>query len=353
MNGRSSRLVAALTSGDAFEDLTMRLLTPVPEGPLDERPVVVDQTNTSVIVGERVVVKWMREPSAGARAPMLLEHLARTGFVDLPTPYAVVSRGDDLVAIVSAYLAEALDGWDWCVDALLDHLSGGASADFAAGIGGLAGTLHVALATASTVISEPIRQVTGPGWASSGRGVLNEACELARQAGDDDGRWLLAHADRLAAEIGASTSVRTTLAIHPHGDLHVGQVLKWRGGLAVTDFDGNPTLAGPALEPTARDIAQLRTSLLHVGEIANRRTDGRFRRIINEWGARSADELLYAYQRILKANGLSEIFDQRLLRAFEVEQECRELLYAARFLPRWRYAPMGVLRSWLGAEGES
>ena len=69
--------------------------------------------------------------------------------------------------------------------------------------------------------------------------------------------------------------------------------------------------------------------------------------------SRSADELLYAYQRILKADGLSEIFDQRLLRAFEVEQECRELLYAARFLPRWRYAPMGVLRSWFGAEGES
>ena len=42
---------------------------------------------------------------------MLLEHLALTGFIDLPTPYAVVSRGDDLVAIVSAYLPDALDGW--------------------------------------------------------------------------------------------------------------------------------------------------------------------------------------------------------------------------------------------------
>jgi maltokinase len=213
--------------------------------------------------------------------------------------------------------------------------------------------LHVALATASTVFPEPIKPISDPGWALAGHGVLNEASELARQAGDDDGRWLLAHAERLAAEIGSSARAMSANAIHPHGDLHVGQVLKWRNGLAVTDFDGNPTLTGPTLEPAARDIAQLRTSLLHVGEIANRRTDGRFRRIINEWSARSADELLYAYQRILKANGLSEIFDPRLLRAFEVEQECRELLYAARFLPRWRYAPMGVLRSWFTAEGES
>ena len=109
-----------------------------------------------------------------------------------------------------------------------------------------------------------------------------------RQAGDDDGRWLLAQSERLAAEIDASTGVRNINAIHSHGDLHVGQVLKWRGGLAVTDFDGNPTLTGPTLEPTARDIAQLRTSLLHVGEIANRRTDGRFRRIINEWATPAA-----------------------------------------------------------------
>ena len=46
----------------------------------------------------------------------------------------------------------------------------------------------------------------------------------------------------LAAEIAAPTSHRPGRFIHPHGDLHVGQVLKWRGGLAVTDFDGNPTV---------------------------------------------------------------------------------------------------------------
>jgi maltokinase len=40
--------------------------------------------------------------------------------------------------------------------------------------------------------------------------------------------------------------------------------------------------------------------------------------------------------------------DERLLAAFEVEQECRELVYAARFLPRWRYAPMATLRARFG-----
>jgi maltokinase len=44
--------------------------------------------------------------------------------------------------------------------------------------------------------------------------------------------------------------------------------------------------------------------------------------------------------------GRSELLDRSLLRPFEVEQACRELIYAARHLPRWRYAPMGVLRTW-------
>jgi maltokinase len=40
--------------------------------------------------------------------------------------------------------------------------------------------------------------------------------------------------------------------------------------------------------------------------------------------------------------------DEALLAAFEVEQLCRELVYAARFLPRWRYAPMATLRARFG-----
>lgn len=136
-------------------------------------------------------------------------------------------------------------------------------------------------------------------------------------------------------------------AIQLHGDLHVGQILRWRGGLAVTDFDGNPTVE-PRPEPVARDLAQLRTSVLHVAEIANRRTDGRHRATLLDWSRRTADDLLTAYRDGLTEAGHAHLLDEGLLRPYEIEQECRELIYAARFLPRWRYAPMGVLRSWYG-----
>jgi maltokinase len=125
-----------------------------------------------------------------------------------------------------------------------------------------------------------------------------------------------------------------------HGDLHVGQVLEWTGGLAVIDFDGNPALRGGAIDlrqPVERDIAQMASSLDHVGRVVDHRTAGRARPTVDVWIARTRGEFLGALDP-----------DPTLLAAFEVEQECRELVYAARFLPRWQYAPMATLGARFG-----
>src|SRR5581483_7986797 len=96
--GRSARLVAALLDGAVPEPFRLRRFAPVP--PLEslrERPITADQTNESVVVGERLVVKWMSSPAPGHRAPDLLAHLAATGFAHMPTPYGAVLDGDRLV----------------------------------------------------------------------------------------------------------------------------------------------------------------------------------------------------------------------------------------------------------------
>ena len=126
-----------------------------------------------------------------------------------------------------------------------------------------------------------------------------------------------------------------SVAVQPvHGDLHVGQVLEWPGGLAVIDFDGNPTLSEAAnaiRQPRERDIAQMLTSLDHVGRVVEERGGGDR----SAWIAEARAGFLAAIGPV----------DEALLAAFEVEQECRELVYADRFLPRWRYAPMATLRA--------
>ncbi len=354
----SARLVEALAGGEAPRPpYRMRRFAPVPPGSLTERPVTVDQTNESVIVGERLVVKWMRPPGP-YRTPQLLEHLAAVGFTGTPTPYGALLDGDSLVALVSAYLPGALDGWDWAVDALTAELDGGPPAGFPTDLGRLVADLHAALATPSTVFPEPVEQASNVDWVSPALRTVDEAFTAIASADDvsvnaceasvnNDSGWLSAHSADMRHEIVAAAAVDLTPVMRLHGDLHVGQVLRWADGYAVTDFDGNPTVPdAPVMEPPARDVAQMRTSLAHIGQIVLRRTGGVDSARIADWTARGVKVFLESYRNRLATLGKQWLFDERLLRPFEVEQECRELIYSAKYLNRWRYAPMGVLRSW-------
>ncbi|MGJ6963934.1 hypothetical protein ACSDR0_18675 [Streptosporangium sp. G11] len=313
-----------------------------------ERGFDVDQTNHSVVVGERVVVKWLTPPAPLPQpAPDMFAHLTSVGFTATATPYASVSlrAGDGselLLALVTAYLPEARDGWEWCVD---EAVSGGTS--FAADLGVLSAGLHAAMATPSATFPVPVRHADavragGSPWSLRADEALKEALALT---GGEDGDWLAERAGVLRAELAPLAGAGAGPLIRIHGDLHVGQILRWRDGYAVIDFDGNPTVAGAdPFQPAARDLAQLTTSLEHVGQVAIRRRDAD-PEVIAGWTATARATLESAYLGRLDELGHATLLDRSLLRPFEIEQECRELVYAARHLPRWRYAPMGVLRS--------
>ncbi|MER7502425.1 hypothetical protein AB0L05_29220 [Nonomuraea pusilla] len=344
----------------------------------------VDQTNYSVVVAEQVVVKWLTPPVPLPHpAPELLAHLVEAGFNDTAPPYAALTLFDKgrelLVALVTGYLPEARDGWEWCVDdAEADETA------FAADLGRLTADLHLALSTypatpptpseahspgpsaasSPTSSSEPSSAgFPGGGEAGSQDGALlaraEEALREALELTDgDDGRWLAARAETLRAGLaplatpatGTPTGTVAGPFIRIHGDLHVGQILRWRDGYAVIDFDGNPTVAGAQpYQPAARDVAQLATSLEHVAQVAILRRSVPADRA-TAWAERARALLLDAYRGRLAARGRPDLLDESLLRPFEIEQECRELIYAARHLPRWRYAPMGVLRTWYPEE---
>ncbi|MBB2910030.1 maltokinase [Streptosporangium becharense] len=340
-----------------------------------ERGFDVDQTNHSVVVGGNVVVKWLTPPAPLPQpTPEVFAHLTSVGFTATATPYASLSRRDDdgterLLALVTAYLPDAADGWEWCVD---EAVAGRTA--FAADLGVLAADLHAAMATPSPAFPDPIRHppetsgdahsgdpresgdlggdatpsrghAGGPGehpWSVRARQALEEALALTD---GEDGDWLAEHAGTLRAGLAPLASAGTGPLIRIHGDLHVGQILRWRDGYAVIDFDGNPTVTGAdPFQPAARDLAQLTTSVEHVGQIAVRRRDAD-PAATGEWAAAAGAALESAYRKRLAELGRSALLDRSLLRPFEIEQECRELIYAARHLPRWRYAPMGVLRS--------
>ncbi len=307
-----------------------------------ERSLGVDQTNASVVVGERAIIKWFCRIGPGpARAATLLAHLDAVGFEAMPRPLGVVTwhspaGGDLTVAQGDAFLPGARDGWDWAVERLeVGEPNAGTTGRQ---LGGLAAALHRALATASPIVPDPVRVAPSGApvaWAAAAAATLDEALALTDAA---DGETLHRLEPAIRGDL-EGIAGDAPVPIQPiHGDLHVGQVLEWSGGLAVIDFDGNPALpdAGTQLrQPVERDLAQLLTSLDHVGRIVERRHDTAGDPTIAAWIAAARDAALDAYGPC----------DRSLLAAFEVEQECRELVYAARFLPRWRYAPLTTLRA--------
>ncbi|MCG5219091.1 hypothetical protein [Streptosporangium sp. KLBMP 9127] len=344
-DGVSAGLLAALARGDDLPPpfQVMHFVAIPPLLNYGERGFEVDQTNRSVVVDEQIVVKWLTPPAASPHpAPELLGHLTRVGFTATAPPYAALTMrapdgGELLLALVTGYLPGARDGWTWCVD----DAAGGRTA-FAAPLGGLAADLHLALATPSPATAGTRPAADGPAWLRRAEDALAEALDLTDGT---DGDWLAARARTLRDGLAGLAAERATPLIRIHGDLHVGQILRWRDGYAVIDFDGNPTVAeATPYQPAARDLAQLATSLEHAGQVAIRRLDAD-PSAVARWTRRARAELLDAYRARLAEHGRAELLDESLLGPFEIEQECRELIYAARHLPRWRYAPMGVLRT--------
>lgn len=310
-----------------------------------EHPIDVDQTNELVVVGDAAVVKWMLHPAPGEQpGPSRLTALARAGFDGVPRTWGLVhlmvNGQRTLIASVSDYLPGAEDGWDWAVRDIRQVARGERSVDEVLAdvreVAGLVARLHLALAEGG----------------------------VDRAAPEDAADWLAgAEADLSAANLQPSVAaaVRSRLAalgrcagtetIDVHGDLHIGQVLASGEPreFSVIDFDGNPTQDQRdrlRRQPAARDVAGMLASWDHVGRVVLHRTEGLdedgMERVLH-WIDRAQVDFLDSYRDVLVAAGRPSLLDESLLVAMQVQQECREYAYAARYLPHWRYVPDAAL----------
>lgn len=316
-----------------------------------ERELGTDQSNISVVVGDSAIVKWRSAADAdGDRATRLRRHLAAGGFGRTPALLASLAwsdgkRGVRVLADVDAFLPDAEDGWDHGISTLSATIeaSGAPEDSYAESLAQLTAQLHASLMCPSPIIASPTGEATSAQM-SAVRGAGLQLLERALAIAADDRSEFVARAPLLRAAIESVPSDGTALA-HIHGDLHLGQLVAWRGGLDVIDFDGAPEPTAPRgdLDAPARDVAQMSWSLWSLAAVVDRRTDGAHRSYLRSWAERAEAAFLAAYRRELVASG-TDVFDERLLEPFMAEQLCRELLYADTTLPRWRYAAMQALR---------
>ncbi len=314
-----------------------------------ERAVTVDQTNESVIVGDAAVVKWATHLQQGPHpAPARLEVLRTNGFRYMPQPWGLVTwqpagGQETLVANVDAYLAGAVDGWTWAVDLVAEAARDGTAhpapvAAAATEVATVIAQLHAALAAnAATATPADSRR-----WRDAAFATLTEARTLCDSSAATVLRDRGHEIEQILDELGELAGSRV---IEGHGDLHVGQILHHDGGYVVTDFDGNPVLPPHQRVlpiPAALDVAGMAQSLAHVAIVARRhhRLDEAALAVVDQTARRS---FLDGYARTLTGLGYAEIYDAAAVPAFRLQQVLREIVYAARHLPRWMYVPDSAL----------
>ena len=341
-DGAASALLDVLAAGSTTrEAFTVRSWTT--RTATGERSVGVDQTNESVIVGDDAVVKWATHLQQGPHpAPRRIEVLRAAGFDGMPTPWGLLTwrtpaGADTVVAYVDDYLPDAVDGWTWAVDLVTAAVRDGQPAAFsaaAADVGTVVADLHAALSDTATVASA----ADAARWRDDAIDTLDTAVRL-----DHPGAVARrAEIDVLLHDLGGLAG---SPVIEGHGDLHVGQVLCSRGRFVVTDFDGNPVLTAPERMlpiPAVLDVAGMTQSLAHTAIVAAKYTDLDSTTLAVVSGA-GRTAFLAAYADRLRALGHAELFDPSPLRALRVQQVLREIVYAARHLPRWMYVPDAAL----------
>jgi len=348
-DGAVAAIARALAGGDVTGRFTAHRFGSIPLGD-GERAIATDQSNDSVVVGDAALVKLYPLITPGPHpAVRIPAHLAELGFEESPKLLGALTWSDAgeeyLVATVTELLPEAHEGWDWHIRLVEEIADGGrppaAWARPAAAVGALVARLHAALATSSSVFPTARSLASEEDvtrWLRQTETTLEEALALID---GPEGERLRAHEPAIRASLAPLASMTGTPITTIHGDLHVGQLLPFRDGFAVIDFEGDPLRRDEGraeLGPPARDVASLVRSFDHVGRIVQRRRPDRDDDIA-AWVGRARVSFLDTYRSTLEGLGSADLFDERLLHPFEVAQECHEYVYAARYLPHWRYVP--------------
>jgi trehalose synthase-fused probable maltokinase len=340
-----------------------------PHGPGPERDLGADQSHTSVVLGETLLLKAFRRLHPGLNPDLEMTAFLseEAGFPAVPrlAGFAeVVTRheGTTTIAMLQEFVADGADAFESLADAIAEWMlapgdvSLEVATEIAADLGMLTAGLHAALAEPHGVPDMAPRTATRDevrGWATAAHEHLAAALDATS---GETGRVVRDLAPRIAESITVIDALPTAPeVIRAHGDYHLGQVLIAPDGFRVIDFEGEP-LASPeerrAHRPALRDVASMLRSLDHVSRSARRRAEARHGGPLEHvgldpdaWIARARERFLESYRADLAQRRVWVDVDPDLLHAFEVDKELYEFAYASTYLPSWLYAPNEGMRA--------
>jgi maltose alpha-D-glucosyltransferase/alpha-amylase len=339
-----------------------------------------EQSNSTMVVGRRVVLKLLRRLGSG-RHPEgeMTRFLTDKGFEGTPPLLGEMMRvdadgGTATIVIAQGYVFNQGDGWQWTIDRLSRIVDEGATpftdsgesgfgeyGEFARRAGLRVGQMHRLLAEPAEDPAFAPETITPPRAAAIGTRILGQfdaALAAAKASRNSEiaakAQELAAHRAALAEQLAqranmAAGLVRTRI----HGDLHLGQMLVAGEDVQIIDFEGEPT---KSLEERRRkylplrDVAGMLRSFDYAAHEVERRAkqagggDGvtRAAQILADFRRFSSEAFLRGYEEG-QGHALSQK-QRALLDLLMLEKAGYEVCYESANRPDWLAVPMAGIR---------
>ncbi len=309
---------------------------------LPPRRLSVEQSNTSVVLGETAMMKVFRRLVPGIN-PDIEVHATLRGNRYLGRCLGWVNGGwhdpadgtwrAGHLAMVQELHLPATDGWDLACERV------GAGESF----GAEARALGVATASVHADLRRkfPVERLDADGRA---RLVKRLLARLEVSAGLVPEVVDLAPGLRRRIEALADVPVEVEVQ-RVHGDFHLGQVLLASDGWKLLDFEGEPgseVAASTAPDHALRDIAGMIRSFAYAGAQGgeNRRPDE-----VAAWCAECESEFLAGYSSRSPGGTAGALTDDErtILAAYLVDKAAYEARYERAHRPNWLPIPLGAL----------
>ena len=316
------------------------------------RRLNVEQSNTSVVIGEQMILKVIRKLESGVSPELEIgQFLARVGFKGAPMLLGALKidgLANATLAVIHEFIKTEMDGWAYTLDAF--QKSEVPPAQFlseAKALGSVLGELHAAFASdkGDTLFApEPILREDLQRWSASLIGELGVTFAMAAHISEalaGKRALLLDHAKKLAQLEPSGMKTRI------HGDLHLGQTLRSNNRWLIFDFEGEPSRSFSQRREKyspLKDVAGMLRSFRYAEEtvVAQGKPSGKRADL-----TRSA--FLDGYRASVARSELhptdQRVFDT-LLMTLELEKLLYELRYEIQHRPDWVHVPLRGLLSW-------
>ena len=349
--GLTAVLLEAMAGGDCIGPLcfAQRPGAQIDTG-LQSLVLTAEQSNTSLLFGEEAILKVFRRLSPGPNPDLEVpDALARLGSRHVAAPLGWITaqtRGlPTVLAVLSAYLRNAVDGWSLAATSVRDYYASDTTNATQAG-GDFSGEAH-RLGEATAEVHRDLAAAFG-------------TRELPALAYRDMSAQMLGRLDQAVAAVPGlarhDRALRTAFeevatltdpleVQRIHGDYHLGQVMRTHTGWVLLDFEGEPAVPlerRRAYYPALRDVAGMLRSLDYAARfqlVGNDDAD-RIGAAARDWARRNQAAFCAGYAR---AGGADPGKHGILVRALTLDKAVYEVMYEARNRPSWLPIPLGSI----------